>query len=841
MRNKMVKNKARTDKKLSRRKRSLLDFNNSRLRQKLLRKYYSSLLPSLGGPSVGSSENPKPKLSNGKNSANYEYNENDYWMTYLIQQHKISNKTLYIKQYVEETESFLRMKAVYDDIENGIVSKIKSICKDRIIKELRHKFSRRILTDSDTNQLREDLNKHIKNIENGRLFLINKNYFDMFLDYVRENPGRMADAFMKIMMFSEENPHKNDWMKYYIENIEKLFKTDIWDLNYAWSLTFVAELFSKINCWKDMRDFIGLFRETRNHVKHYVNTKAEAISHKDALEKLKNKIGCDIVKKALTNDFRNYSKKVLEMVQPENCLNSRMSGLQFNLPTVLQQENSLCDFHDFFDDFHDFQIKKKSYKRDKIENDEEFLLDYIKNDFDLYKNYISGFSQVFKSGPSNESPEKNLQITKAKRFKIYFVLDILMWTKIGDEFHKPKVKKDLRTWIKIAINGPLYNEYLRENRNSYKENDELNIMLLSQSLQDSRYAAVKGSENDAELETHVKNVCNALEYFERRIAQLVTPYSNITDILKSKIVNFAKCVKRILRSNDVRFNYHLLYVSLGHRSFNTYLRRKLTQSEKMSPEQQKRAFFELGLYSGDAIISAQAKKEDIRRPEGEILKPLPWYKNPSVQSFQATKHPSQHPQQRYPNFPNNPHPLQFPHYFPNDAYPLQFPHYFPNDAYPLQFQQCPQQFGPNTYLLPQAQALNFPPRRHNINNMNVHELTNMVNQYNQPAYIRGRGGYRGGYRGRGRDRGRGRGRGRGRDAPNSSNGPHELDYSSDETPSEPSCLEESTGVVRRKSLKRKMSRDTDQARKVKKLRMKICEFEEKLERLNQLMNDCQEQ
>lgn len=84
------------------------------------------------------------------------------------------------------------------------------------------------------------------------------------------------------------------------------------------------------------------------------------------------------------------------MVQPENCLNSRMSGLQFNLPTVLQQENSLCDFHDFFDDFHDFQIKKKSYKRDKIENDEEFLLDYIKNDFDLYKNYISGFSQVFK-------------------------------------------------------------------------------------------------------------------------------------------------------------------------------------------------------------------------------------------------------------------------------------------------------------------------------------------------------------------------------------------------------------------------------------------------------------
>ena len=62
----------------------------------------------------------------------------------------------------------------------------------------RHKFSRRILTDSDTNQLREDLNKHIKNIENGRLFLINKNYFDMFLDYVRENPGRMADAFMKV-------------------------------------------------------------------------------------------------------------------------------------------------------------------------------------------------------------------------------------------------------------------------------------------------------------------------------------------------------------------------------------------------------------------------------------------------------------------------------------------------------------------------------------------------------------------------------------------------------------------------------------------------------------------
>ena len=154
------------------------------------------------------------------------------------------------------------------------------------------------------------------------------------------------------------------------------------------------------------------------------------------------------------------------------------------------------------------------------------------------------------------------------------------------------------------------------------------------------------------------------------------------------------------------------------------------------------------------------------------MKPLPWYKNPSVQSFQATKHPSQHPQQRYPNFPNNPHPLQFPHYFPNDAYPLQF-------------QQCPQQFGPNTYLLPQAQAVVFPQRRHNINNMNVHELTNMCNQYNQPSHR----GSRGGYRGRGRDRGRGRGRGRGRDAPNSSNGPHELDYSSDETPSEPSCLE----------------------------------------------------
>jgi len=169
----MVKNKARTDKKLSRRKRSLLDFNNSRLRQKLLRKYYSSLLPSLGGPSVGSSENPKPKLSNGKNSANYEYNENDYWMTYLIQQHKISNKTLYIKQYVEETESFLRMKAVYDDIENGIVSKIKSICEDRIINEL-HKFKGRIVTDGDADQFREDLNKHIKNMKNGKLYLINK-------------------------------------------------------------------------------------------------------------------------------------------------------------------------------------------------------------------------------------------------------------------------------------------------------------------------------------------------------------------------------------------------------------------------------------------------------------------------------------------------------------------------------------------------------------------------------------------------------------------------------------------------------------------------------------------
>ena len=164
------------------------------------------------------------------------------------------------------------------------------------------------------------------------------------------------------------------------------------------------------------------------------------------------------------------------------------------------------------------------------------------------------------------------------------------------------------------------------------------------------------------------------------------------------------------------------------------------------------------------------------------MKPLPWYKNPSVQSFQATKHPSQHPQQRYPNFPYNPHPQQFHYDFPNVAYPLQVPYYFPNGP-------CPQQFGPNTYLLPQAQAVVFPQRRHNINNMNVHELTNMVNQYNQPAYIRGRGGYRGGYRGRGRDRGRGRGRGRGRDAPNSSNGPLELDYSSDETPSEPSCLE----------------------------------------------------
>ena len=78
----------------------------------------------------------------------------------------------------------------------------------------------------------------------------------------------------------------------------------------------------------------------------------------------------------------------------------------------------------------------------------------------------------------------------------------------------------------------------------------------------SRYAAVKGSENDAELETHVKNVCNALEYFERRIAQLVTPYSNITDILKSKIVNFAKCVKRVSG-----FRYSSIYIFLSLKIF----------------------------------------------------------------------------------------------------------------------------------------------------------------------------------------------------------------------------------------------------------------------------------
>ena len=62
---------------------------------------------------------------------------------------------------------------------------------------------------------------------------------------------------------------------------------------------------------------------------------------------------------------------------------------------------------------------------------------------------------------------------------------------------------------------------------------------------------------------------------------------------------------KALQSDDVRFNYHLLTISLGHNRFNEYLS-NLMQDGKMSRQDKIRAFFELGLYSGFAKISAEA-------------------------------------------------------------------------------------------------------------------------------------------------------------------------------------------------------------------------------------------
>ena len=69
------------------------------------------------------------------------------------------------------------------------------------------------------------------------------------------------------------------------------------------------------------------------------------------------------------------------MDHPENCLNPGMSGLQFNLPTGVNQHRHIA----------------KSYKPDEKKiNEEDFLLGHMKKDFILLQNYTSGFSQAFK-------------------------------------------------------------------------------------------------------------------------------------------------------------------------------------------------------------------------------------------------------------------------------------------------------------------------------------------------------------------------------------------------------------------------------------------------------------
>jgi len=764
----MVIDKARTDKKLSRRKRSLLD--NSRLRQKLLRKYYSSLIPSLGGPNVKSSTNPKPPLGNGKNPDDYQYNEDDYWMTYLITQHKLSNNHLNDEQYVEETKKFLRMKAFYDDVEKEVVNTVRKKCLIGVEGRLQMRgfmgrFREKELNDNKKNKLFEDIVDDINQKDWKQLeeYKIEKQNFVKFLSYVRKNPKRTADAFVKLLLFSNERLMEHNWLTYYGSNIDRLFETDETDIQSALTLTSVATMFYRPNSFgHDMRHLIKELQQTRNHVHHA----AAECKHTEELNELKgaieNRNGS--TKNNLTPKYYSYLKNILEMDHPENCLNPGMSGLQFNLPTGVNQHRH----------------NAKSYKPNKKIND--FLLGHMKKDFILLQNYTSGFSQAFKRDPGTETLEKRSQ---ARRFKISFVIEIFWKTLIG----KGKDRKFWHRWVYDAVG-------LRARQQNYRNRcgnrDKPNKSSLLKCLTELRNAAVKGTESLYNLDTKVQEACNLLLYFEDRLDHVPRDES-LNEETKRECKNFAKCIRKALQSDDVRFNYHLLTISFGHNRFNEYLS-NLMQDGKMSRQDKIRAFFELGLYSGFAKISAEAnanRQEEMRRPAGLVFKQKLFMDN-----YYIDNKPRQKLGRHSRHIGNQPRPI----YPPGPIYPPP-PIYPPR---PLEqfiiLEPCNQPF------------LNFPGHFIQFGQPPI-----LPHQLNRPNF---RGG-----------------------APHGSFGPLERQHSGDEDeiPSEPSCLEESTGVVRRKSLKRKLSRDADQAKKVKKLRMKICEFEEKLERLNQLMNECQEQ
>jgi len=585
-----------------RRKRPSLDFNDSYKRQKFLCQYYDSILPSGQGGEIIS----RPILGKGEDPESYQYNENDYWMTYFVHQHQlllqIGKKSAKASSDTTEFKNFLRLKAFYEEIENNFLLHVLSISKASISE---------LLTDlrSQGCDIRnEDINIPTRLMKiRHKLppqYRIETSHFKDFLDYIQRNEKEInetneeliTEAFIKLLIWSDMDD-EHGWFKYFDNDLNKFFDHAMVDIHFVIRIIKLAKRLGGMNehnsegyevsegvalyitgYYKKLLDFANQILKTRNEIKHKTFASTEMIN--DSLQKFdpnSSEESNDNIawhaKSLFTNDFFDYLKKILVSKYAGDFHNQRMERLKF----VLNTDSNLHYVTIY--NLTDIQLHEEELRSDityglikmpkNCNTDKEYLMYLMQQHSDLLKHFISGFVQAFAKIEywNKIFQPKEEHYLKAEKMKMYIAHQVL-----------EKAVIDGKKWIEHLDQS---NYWRREWRKSVED-------LLVQ----IRLASVKGSDMSKAKED-VKKLCEDLQNISNVFKRDITDENT-----KIYLVNLLESVKTVLLNNNVQLNYHLLHYCLDHAEFNQYLVTLLKTTGNISSEQFKKHFFQLGLYSG---------------------------------------------------------------------------------------------------------------------------------------------------------------------------------------------------------------------------------------------------